>query len=209
MNPNVAVELGYALKSLTTENVLMVMNNHYGKREDMPFDLGYKGGPILYKLAPDASKLEIETEKKRLVGILVEALREYVPKPVVEPFAELQPQIGQGIYFRDGEVLGENRHGRDKTKYVMPFRKVMWLRVMPSKVLAMPLSVQTLLHNVGKYGAFGAPVGMEPTRENAYGVAFFSPAGNTENIDYISQYTRRWRGLGHQRRHHKARRAGE
>src|ERR1700732_2125300 len=33
MNPNVAIELGYALKTLTTDSVLMVMNNYYGKRE--------------------------------------------------------------------------------------------------------------------------------------------------------------------------------
>lgn len=42
MNSNVALELGYALKSLTTENILMVMNGHYGKRSDMPFDLGQR-----------------------------------------------------------------------------------------------------------------------------------------------------------------------
>jgi hypothetical protein len=50
MNPNVAIELGYALKTLTTENVAMVMNSHYGKRADLPFDLGHKGGPIMYNL---------------------------------------------------------------------------------------------------------------------------------------------------------------
>lgn len=109
MNPNVAIELGYALKTLTTEYVLMVMNAHYGKRSDMPFDLGHKGGPIMYNLAPDATRKQIEDEKKKLVAVLVNALKEYVPKPVVVPFEGLKPKIGQGIYFADGEILGETR----------------------------------------------------------------------------------------------------
>ena len=110
MNPNVAIELGYALKSLTTENVLMVMNNHYGRRDDMPFDLGHKSGPILYRLAPDASKQEIEAQKKKLVATLAEALRQYVPKPVQMPFPEMKPQIGQGIYFKD---RGDSGRGQE------------------------------------------------------------------------------------------------
>lgn len=190
MNPNVAVELGYALKALSTENVLMVMNSHYGKRSDMPFDLGHKGGPILYDLAPDASKAQIEAEKKKLTAVLVDALREYVPRPTIQPFTEMTPKIGQGIYFEDGEVLGANQNDRDKTKYYMPFRSVMWLRLIPSRPLGMPLPVRTLLDNIRRFGPFGMPVGMEPIRENAYGVAFFGPAGQTSYIDNISQYTR-------------------
>jgi hypothetical protein len=190
MNPNVAIELGYALKTLTTDNVLMVMNNHYAKREDMPFDLGHKGGPILYKLGPGASKQEIDVEKKRLVAVLVEALREYVPKPAVIPFHELKPQIGEGIFFKDGEALAEDKNSRDKFKYVMPVRKVMWLRIIPSVALEMPLAPQTLSYNIGRFSTFGMPIGGEPIRENAYGTCFFSPAGATNNIDSISQYTR-------------------
>jgi hypothetical protein len=71
MNPNVAIELGYALKSKGTDHVLMVMNSHYGKRADMPFDLGHKGGPIMYDLAPDATAKQIDTQKRQLVATLV------------------------------------------------------------------------------------------------------------------------------------------
>lgn len=38
-NPNVLVELGYALKTLTPNRVLMVMNTEYGGPELLPFDL--------------------------------------------------------------------------------------------------------------------------------------------------------------------------
>lgn len=190
MNPNVAIELGYALKSLSTERVLMVMNSHYGKRADMPFDLGHKGGPIMYDLAPDATKDEIAKEKKKLVAILAEALAQYVPKPEIAPFPALQPKIGDGIFFENGEVLAEDLHSRDKLKYTMPFRSVMWLRVMPTAELAMPIDKQTLLRGIGRFGTFGAPQGGEPTRENSYGVCFFSPAGATDRIDSLTQYTR-------------------
>ena len=190
INPNVAIELGYALKSLTTENVLMVMNNHYGRRDDMPFDLGHKSGPILYRLAHDASKQEIEAQKKKLVATLAEALRQYVPKPVQMPFPEMKPQIGQGIYFKDRRALGEDKNSGDKGKFELPFRSVMWLRVIPCAKLEMPLSLQVLMNNVGRFGTFGEPIGGERVRENDYGVCFFTPAGLTENIDSITQYTR-------------------
>ncbi len=44
MNPNVAIELGYAIKAISEENVLMVLNEHYGGREFLPFDIQGNGG---------------------------------------------------------------------------------------------------------------------------------------------------------------------
>jgi hypothetical protein len=190
MNPNVAIELGYALKTLTTENVLMVMNNYYGRRDDMPFDLGHKGGPILYRLSPTASRQEIDAERKKLVSVLIEALQAYVPRTAPLPFPALKPQIGEGIYFKEGEILAEDKNSRDKHKYVMPFRSVMWLRVLPHAPLEMPISQHLLMNNAGRFGTFGVPAGGEPLRENDYGTCFFTPAGPTANIDSITQYTR-------------------
>jgi hypothetical protein len=39
INPNVAIELGYALHALGDRALLMVMNEHYSSRADLPFDL--------------------------------------------------------------------------------------------------------------------------------------------------------------------------
>ena len=50
INPNVAIELGYALHALSDRSFLMVMNTYYGDRADLPFDLQAKAGPILVKL---------------------------------------------------------------------------------------------------------------------------------------------------------------
>lgn len=38
-NPNVATEVGYALRSLGEQRVLLVMNESFGGRSDLPFDL--------------------------------------------------------------------------------------------------------------------------------------------------------------------------
>ncbi len=56
INSNVAIEYGYALRALTDARVLMIQNVHYGDREELPFDLKHKAGPIQFRLAPDATK---------------------------------------------------------------------------------------------------------------------------------------------------------
>jgi len=41
-NPNVLIELGYALKSLRSERVVLVFNTAYGDVNELPFDLRFK-----------------------------------------------------------------------------------------------------------------------------------------------------------------------
>ncbi len=53
-NPNVMIELGYALSSLTDLCIVNVMNSAYGKPEgNLPFDLNHKRWPIQYELNAD------------------------------------------------------------------------------------------------------------------------------------------------------------
>jgi len=53
-NPNVLIELGYAIKSKGLSNILMVQNTNYGSPEDLPFDL--RGKRIIgYNLNPESS----------------------------------------------------------------------------------------------------------------------------------------------------------
>src|SRR5271170_7861040 len=66
INSNVAIEYGYALGHLTDSRILMVQNVHYGPREELPFDLKHKAGPIQFQLAPEATKAEIAGEHIRL-----------------------------------------------------------------------------------------------------------------------------------------------
>lgn len=78
INSNVAIEYGYAAPALGDESILMVQNVHYGEREELPFDLKHKAGPMQYRLAPDASNQEIAAERTKLRGKFVEALRPYL-----------------------------------------------------------------------------------------------------------------------------------
>jgi hypothetical protein len=46
INSNVAIEYGYALHSIGDAAILMIQNRHFGERDDLPFDLKHKAGPI-------------------------------------------------------------------------------------------------------------------------------------------------------------------
>jgi hypothetical protein len=47
-----------------------------------------------------------------------------------------------------------------------------------------------LTDNIGRFGPFGQPQGLEGARVNNYGVCYYSPAGATNNIEALAQYTR-------------------
>jgi hypothetical protein len=191
MNPNVAIELGYALKAVSTNNILMIMNSHYGSRVHLPFDLAHKGGPITYTLPPDADKKTLEIEKGKLTGMLVEALRLFAPKPLVQPFEEMKAKIGRGIFFSDGEILGKDENNpAGRREYTMPFRKVMWLRVIPTKRLSMPLPIRDLRGRIAGAGPFGYAHTDSLIRKNAYGFALFNQVESDTRIGSLSQYTR-------------------
>lgn len=80
-NPNVMIELGYALRELGHQRVITVANLAFGGRpEELPFDLRHRRGAITYSLtSPDDSSLE----KKRttLVNQLAEALKVNLTAP--------------------------------------------------------------------------------------------------------------------------------
>jgi hypothetical protein len=80
INSNVGIELGYALRALTDRKVLLVFNEHYGRYEDLPFDLRHKGGSIVFNLVPTASAQEIQDQKKKLKERFIVALKPYLQK---------------------------------------------------------------------------------------------------------------------------------
>src|SRR5206468_2810153 len=67
-NPNVLIEYGWALKSLTHRRIICVMNDAYGEpsRETLPFDLQHLRWPFRYNLPEDASPEAKAREKKKL-----------------------------------------------------------------------------------------------------------------------------------------------
>jgi len=85
-NPNVLIELGYALKILGSERILMIMNTAFGPPEQLPFDLSKKR-VVTYHM-PEECK-DRATERKVLTSRLQEALRtiftEISRQPRMEP----------------------------------------------------------------------------------------------------------------------------
>ena len=55
-NPNVLLELGFAIPYLEWTRIICVMNTYYGETKDLPFDLRHRRWPISYHLPPDADE---------------------------------------------------------------------------------------------------------------------------------------------------------
>ncbi len=71
-NPNVLVELGYALKSLGTSRIVLIMNTAFGGPELLPFDLRMKRVTPYEARSQDTDKSK---ERQRLSCVLENALR--------------------------------------------------------------------------------------------------------------------------------------
>lgn len=71
-NPNVMLELGYALNSVSANKVIMVFNNAFGQVRDLPFDLGFKR-QLQYNINPlDENRGE---NRKKLADALYHAIQ--------------------------------------------------------------------------------------------------------------------------------------
>jgi hypothetical protein len=101
VNSNVAIELGYAFHACTDERAVLVFNKHYGKHEELPFDLRHKGGGVDFDLKPDASKGEIEEQRRALKDAFVRKLKPFVEGAarIREPLS-LRPIIESRVFQR-------------------------------------------------------------------------------------------------------------
>jgi hypothetical protein len=102
-NPNVLVELGYALKRLGDKRVILVLNDVYGGPELLPFDLRMRRVIRYHMTKEDQNRAP---ERKRLEGMLTEALRtslnntdvplpdiEHQSRPILRPLNNLEGLI--------------------------------------------------------------------------------------------------------------------
>ena len=77
-NPNVAIELGYAGRSVGWERVVLVMNTAYGPAEKQVFDIKHRRNPITYKLQPNAKPIKRKSEQASLSSALEFAIRAHM-----------------------------------------------------------------------------------------------------------------------------------
>ena len=130
-NPNVMVEYGYALRALTFEAMMPIMNVHFGGPTELPFDLGHVRYPTQYELRPDVPDGERRTSRDKLSAILESILRlmaqhiqgkaragnPFVPhEPVRPPAFFFQPQDVIANFGYPGEQ--EFRFKRDRAVYL-------------------------------------------------------------------------------------------
>jgi hypothetical protein len=153
INPNVAIEVGYALHALPRKenSLLMVLNEHYGSRADIPFDLQPNAGPIMYRLAPDATPDDIKRTKATLAGTLKAALAPFLAKhapsagtSLIPDFIETPAKGGAGAWFNAHEILASVGEEEDKIDYRFDVLSGIYLRVIPTARLSAPIRIATL-----------------------------------------------------------------
>jgi hypothetical protein len=84
-NPNVLIELGYALRALGYERVILVFNRAYGAIEDLPFDLRTRR-ILAYEVAEDAAgKSGIRSDLSKRLDTAIRAALAQVPQVEDEP----------------------------------------------------------------------------------------------------------------------------
>jgi hypothetical protein len=114
-NPNVLIELGYALKALGSHRIIMVMNTAFGAVEQLPFDLRLKRVLTYSASVGDAER---SPERKKLQGALEYCLRDILLAPLTKPDPDTKeveiPVAGrwQGRKDRPGEKYGNRSQGQ-------------------------------------------------------------------------------------------------
>jgi hypothetical protein len=142
VNSNVAVEYGHAHHSLGDTSILMVQNTHYGARDDLPFDLRHKAGPVQFTLAPDATKEQITAEHVKLKGDFIARLRPYLKtKPVQRPLhEEIRSTYTKAAFAEPHEILARIATGMpDEIEYRFDETRAFYLRLIPYYARAKPL----------------------------------------------------------------------
>lgn len=89
-NPNVLIELGYALAKVGPKRIIYVMNSAFGGPKELPFDIRVRRHPICYELESYSSPNRSSVHKA-LAGSLEEAIRTVIESGVLSNVDNPQP----------------------------------------------------------------------------------------------------------------------
>ena len=177
INSNVAIELGYAFRSRGDENVVLVVNAHYGAHEDLPFDLRHKGGAIVFDLPPDADKPRIEAERKKLISQFSAKLKPYLQTAttVAAPsFQEWPSTYLKAAYFAEGEILAQIGEPAELLQYFYDNKQLAYIRLIPAKALAAPIPLAALRQKASQMPLLRRGYDLLPGH-NQHGAIAFEP----------------------------------
>lgn len=107
-NPNVLLEMGYAAGTIGWGRIICVMNEHFGKRTELPFDVRNRRFPIDYSLAPGDrfNREKVKKDLTRWVKFAIETVLKNEYEAVSEAVSaldinclNLMGAYGKGNYF--------------------------------------------------------------------------------------------------------------
>ncbi len=188
MNPNVAIELGYAIKSLTWSRCLGVMNLAYGDIDDLPFDIHRtRSWPVTYTLSENASSEEVADAKKKLAEAFYLKLRPFLAKvrPKAEELFERMPAVRPpAFWFEAGASLGTRR---DDVTYTMSAESVLFLRLIPTDPKQRLIPHDLAGQMASAYGSFD-DFGNLFILRNDDGAAMCALSDDRGEVENIAQY---------------------
>jgi len=156
-NPNVLIEYGWALKSLTHTLIVPIMNTAFGAptRETMPFDLGSFRYPSTYYCTADCEEKQRSEIRDNLAKTLESKIREVLesaefkrrmPLPAAPlKFSPRAPEDGLARFKPRDEPIGVLADRIDSPKEIrIPSKPAVWFRMMPTAKQTRSWSVSDL-----------------------------------------------------------------
>lgn len=146
-NPNVLLELGYALRAIGDRRIVGLFNSAYGSTDDLPFDLRTRRFPLEYRLAEGDSKEVRQAVRDQIVKKLANALVMAADHAPAEPEIETDPTPSHAAAGLDdcsfvppnspqiAEVDSVGKDGLASEHVFWHHGPSAWLRVLPIKRL--------------------------------------------------------------------------
>jgi hypothetical protein len=106
-NPNVLIELGYALSVLGSRRIIMVMNQAFGPVEQLPFDLRIKRALTYSAMEADTERAPV---RRSLEAQLTTALRAIFEELAVQRTQQIPLPISPGEEARESIEHGRANH---------------------------------------------------------------------------------------------------
>jgi hypothetical protein len=92
-NPNVLIELGYAMRVLPWDRILLIVNDAYGPVESLPFDIKRKRA-LTYNLPLGEEKKDVRARFVATLAVAVKSIYDLGPRAEVRPS---EPSLAQVV----------------------------------------------------------------------------------------------------------------
>jgi hypothetical protein len=181
-NPNVMAEYGYALRSLTYEAMMPVMNTHYGAPTELPFDLGHVRHPTQYHLSPSSPDGVRRTVRSaltdKLEGILRLMAQHIVSKARTDiPFSPQRAVRPPAFFFQPDDVLANfGNPGEQELRFKRD--RAVFIRLYPTYADQPRIGLTKAIEVARRLSPMQRVNGQNLTSRNHWGAISLQPSGN-------------------------------